>query len=64
MHNLEKRLRELRVWTRFQRNVKKLNSKNLKFYEQKDPNVMAAFAWSDSPEGHDFWSNIHRQIKW
>ena len=24
-----------------------------------DRGVVAAFDWSDSPEGHDFWSKIH-----
>ena len=29
------------------------------WYPVQDPSVINAFTWNDTPEGHNFWANVH-----
>lgn len=63
MHKLERQLRDLKVWTRFQRNCKRLNSSSFVFFDGDMETVGYAFDWEKSPEGYDFWDNINNKTK-
>jgi len=56
MNNLENKLRELGVLEKFIRNIKDNNINGL--YTMR-----TAFAWRDTTEGYDFWSNITLKCK-
>ena len=70
--NLEQFLRKNRVLTKFKNNYRKLNLSNhsRRFDEFLDeysntPHVaiLCAFCWADSPEEHDFWSELTREAR-
>jgi len=69
MHNLEKKLRKLRVWTEFHREFKKRKGRTLDRdaeldkYGQKDNHIMWCFVWENSKRGHNYWSDIDNKIR-
>lgn len=69
MSELEEKLRELRVWTKFKKNYNIFKKSHpgyqkLDVYlqvEKKNP-LLSAFLFKDTPEGQDFWWEIEK--KW
>jgi len=58
--SLKKFLREKRVLTKFKKNIKKCLTKSIETYYIT--NINFPFHWSDTEEGHNFWSNLDKQF--
>lgn len=66
MTELEKFLREEKVFTKFKVNYKKLNSPlrdPIKTFLRKEGGfyrvIKRGFVWNNTPEGGDFWKNLN-----
>lgn len=61
MTTLEKKLRKLRVWTKFKKAFT-TKSTALEEYVKSETDITGAFYWSESKDGHNFWSDIEDKM--
>jgi hypothetical protein len=66
MSTLKTKLKSLRVWTKYVKNVKRKNDPQLADYILSNPkesnDISFDFIWSESPEGHVFWMEINNKL--
>ena len=62
---LEKRLRKMRVWTKFQKNLKVYGGSINHLVRERSTYrgcMYSSFTWDKTPEKHEFWRNIAYKI--